>query len=276
MGVPGRPMVAAAAATFNSNGLGYDRAMPHPEKRDLEHTRTRLTAWLTRTLPGSTDLEISSLSAPADTGFSSDTLLFDLERNQEGERRSEGLVIRIQPRGFSIFPSYDLGIQYRVMEALAKTDVPVPRTCWAEWGTETLGAPFYVMERLEGWVPSDNPPMHLAGKMAEDLSPAEREAVWWSGLDAMAQVHRVDPVALGLGFLDEPARGATPLEQQLHYYDAFFSWGVGDRSRYPLIDRALAWLSEERPEEGSARLCWGDSRLANQVFSGLECIGLLD
>ena len=177
-------MVAGAAGTVNSHGLGYDRAMPHPEKRDLEHTRTRLTAWLTRTLPGSTDLEISSLSAPADTGFSSDTLLFDLERTQEGERQSEGLVIRIQPRGFSIFPSYDLQIQYRVMDALAETYAPVPRMYWAEWGEETLGAPFYVMERLEGWVPSDNPPMHLAGKLAEDLSPAEREAVWWSGLDA--------------------------------------------------------------------------------------------
>jgi aminoglycoside phosphotransferase (APT) family kinase protein len=250
--------------------------MPHPEKRDLEHTRARLTEWLTRRFPGSTDLEISSLRAPADTGFSSDTLLFDLERTQQGERRSEGLVMRIQPRGFNVFPSYDLSIQYRVMDALAETDAPVPRMVAAEWGEETLGAPFYLMERLEGWVPSDSPPMHVAGRIAEDLSPAEREAVWWSGLDAMARVHRVDPLALGLGFLDEPERGATPLEQQLHYYDAFFSWGVGDRARYPLIARALAWLRERRPEEGSARLCWGDSRLANQIFSGLECIGLLD
>ena len=70
---------------------------------------------------------------------------------------------------------------------------------WAEWGEETLGVPFYLMERLDGWVPSDNPPMHLAGKIAEDLSPAEREAVWWSGLDAMARVHRLDPFELALG-----------------------------------------------------------------------------
>jgi len=250
--------------------------MAHPEKRDPEQTRVRLSSWLAGQIPEAREIELANLRAPSDTGFSSDTLLFDLSYAAGGRRVEEKLVARIQPRGFNVFPSYDLTIQYRVMDALAKTDVPVPRMLWHDWSDETLGAPFYLMEFLDGWVPSDSPPMHASGKIAEELEPAERESVWLDGVDAMARVHRQDPFALGLGFLDEPARGDTPLAQQLQYYDEFFEQGMGNRSRYPQIERAFGWLRAQRPDEGPPRLCWGDSRLANQIFRGAECIGVLD
>ena len=250
--------------------------MPHPEKRDLALARARLAAFLARGRPGAEGLSIANLRAPANTGFSSETLLFEVHWRERGAPRVERLVARLEPRGFNVFPSYDLTVQFRVMDALAKTAVPVPAMREHDWSDDTLGAPFYTMEFLDGWVPSDNPPMHAAGRMAEQLSPAEREQVWWSGLEAMCRVHDLDPEELGLGFLDEPARGPDALAQHLHYYDAYLTWGLGDPARYPLLERALGWLRDRAPRGEPVGLCWGDSRLANQIYSGVECIGVLD
>jgi aminoglycoside phosphotransferase (APT) family kinase protein len=82
-------------------------------------------------------------------------------------------------------------------------------------------------------------------------------------------------VNLGLGFLDEPAHGDA-LAQHLHYYDHYLTWGVVERTRYPLLERALGWLRDHAPADEPVALCWGDSRLANQIYSGTDCIGVLD
>jgi hypothetical protein len=186
--------------------------MPHPEKRDLELARARLEAFLARGRPEAEALSVADLRAPSNTGFSSETLLFEVRWRERGAPRSEKLVARIEPRGFNVFPRYDLTIQFRVMSALAKqTNVPVPAMRDHDWSDDTLGAPFYTMEFLDGWVPSDNPPMHQAGRLAEEMTPAEREQVWWSGVEAMCRVHDADPEKLGLRFLDEPERGADAL-----------------------------------------------------------------
>jgi aminoglycoside phosphotransferase (APT) family kinase protein len=250
--------------------------MAHPEKRDLAAARAGLEKFLERVRPAAEGLAIANLRAPSNTGFSSETLLFDVRWREGGATRGERLVARIEPRGFNVFPTYDLTVQFRVMDALAKTSVPVPAMREHDWSDATLGAPFYLMEFLDGWVPSDNPPLHAAGRIAEELTPAEREQVWWSGVEAMCRVHEADPLTHGLEFLDEPARGTDALAQHLHYYDAYLSWGLGDRARYPLLERALGWLRDRAPAGEPIALCWGDSRLANQIYSGVECIGVLD
>jgi aminoglycoside phosphotransferase (APT) family kinase protein len=117
--------------------------------------------------------------------------------------------------------------------------------------------------------------MHEEGWIADELRPEEREQVWWSGLEAMCKVHRLDWKALGFDFLLEPERGPTPLTQQLDYYEKFFAWGM-PRERHPDIAAGMKYLQDNRPEEDQIALCWGDSRLANQIFSGLQCVAVLD
>ncbi len=254
----------------------YNARMAHPEPRDLDRDRERLVRFLEARRPGAEGLVVDELRAPSNTGFSSETLMFTVRWRERGAAREERLVARVEPKGFNVFPTYDLTVQYRVMDALAKTPVPVPAMREHDWSGDALGASFYLMEFLDGWVPSDNPPMHAAGHIAEELAPAEREQVWWSGVEAMCRVHDVDAGALGLGFLDEPERGPDALAQQLHYWDAYLSWGLGQRGRYPLLERALAWLRDRAPAGEPVGLCWGDSRLANQIFAGVECMGVLD
>jgi aminoglycoside phosphotransferase (APT) family kinase protein len=248
--------------------------MPNAEQRDPEETSRALTEWLKGKIPAAGDLTISGLGGPSDTGFSSETLLFEARFREGGEVREEQLVARLHPTGFTIFPSYDIPLQYRVMDKLWDSAVPVPRMRWLEENTSVLGVPFYVMDRVEGLVPTDTPPYHTAGWVSE-LPPKRRELLWWNGLAAMAEVHKLDWRGLGFESLSEPERGNSPLEQQLHYYDEYFSWGM-DRSRFPATQAGLDYLLAHRPKEPQVGLCWGDSRLANQIFHREECVAVID
>jgi aminoglycoside phosphotransferase (APT) family kinase protein len=249
--------------------------MDHPSPtKDLAVLATRLDAWLAHRLGTTAHPRAVNLRNPAGTGFSSETLLFDLESVDRDDARRQSLVARLEPREFAVFPSYDVTLQSWIVQRLADTDVPVPRVRWTEPDPKWLGTPFYVMDYVEGRVPPDAPPMHVSGWVAE-LSDAERETMWWSGLDAMARVHNLDWRALGFERLAAPWRGDTPIAQQLHYYDQFFSWGL-ERARYPLIEKAFAHLRKHQPSDEPVALCWGDARLGNQIFFEHKCVAVLD
>jgi aminoglycoside phosphotransferase (APT) family kinase protein len=248
--------------------------MPAP-RRDLELTQRQLCEWLRGKLRRARDVTITDVRGPSETGFSSDTLMFDAQWFDATGVHREQMVARFKPSGFTVFPTYDIARQFHVMRILGdRTGVPVPRMRWLEEDEAPLGAPFYVMDRVDGRVPTDNPPYHVGGWLL-DLAPAERAALWWSGLDAMARVHRLDWRGLGFGVLDQPARGTHPLEQQLHEYDEYLSWGV-ERARYPLLATAQDWLHAHRPLDEPVALCWGDSRLGNQIFNGTTCAAVID
>jgi aminoglycoside phosphotransferase (APT) family kinase protein len=165
--------------------------------------------------------------------------------------------------------------QFRVMEILGRTDVPVPRVLWLEDDEQVLGAPFYVMARVEGRIPTDSPPYHMGGWMTE-ITPEERAAIWWSGLETLARIHRLDPETHGLGFLDLPLAGATALERQLHYYERYLAWAARGRPQ-PTCEPALEWLRRHRPRGPEpVGVCWGDARIGNMIFQDGGCVAVLD
>ena len=267
--------------------------MPAPRGRDLELTRRRLTDWLAARLPQADSLRLSEFTGPGATGFSSDTLMFDLDTREGGREVHRALVARIQPTGFQVFPEYDLGLQFGIQQALAPTDIPTARMLWREEEAGVLDAPFYVMERVEGRIPNDNPPYHMGGWITE-IQPEERASIWWSGLEVLARIHRLDWQTLGLGFLAEPqqgreapaqraegersseGRGASPLERHLDYYSAFLAWAWDDKP-HPTCTPALEWLYQNRPRDPEpVALCWGDARIGNMVFRDHRCVAVLD
>ena len=81
-------------------------AMPELPQRDLELTAKQLSQWLQKRLPSARNLEVLGLAKPAATGFSNDTLLFDLHWDETGKKRSKGYVVRIEPTGPGVFPEY--------------------------------------------------------------------------------------------------------------------------------------------------------------------------
>ena len=249
--------------------------MPEPLGRDLERTRSQIRGWLRGKLPGAEDLQLSELTAPEGSGFSNDTLLFDLIWNEGNASRGQSFVVRIHPSGFPIFPFYDVGKQYRVMKIIGEnSDVPMPRMYWNEQDPGIIGAPFFVMERMEGRVPPDSPLYHVGGFLTE-LSEAERATIWLNGIEVMTRIHKLDPQKLGLEFLALPQLGATPFEQHLTYYERYLEWAAGGRPQ-PIAEAALEWLKRKIPEEGPTAISWGDSRIGNIMFRDCVPSAVLD
>ncbi|MCH2187151.1 phosphotransferase family protein [Myxococcota bacterium] len=249
--------------------------MPQPKGRDLQQTAGQLQRWLAAQLPRAEDIAVRDLRGPKDTGFSSDTLMFSLDRTEQGERVQREMVVRLEPLSeFGVFPEYDAPLQFRMMKALQETAVPVPQMHWLEEDPGPLGSPFYVMERVDALVPSDSPPYHAQGWVA-DASPDERERLWYSGLDAMAQVHRLDLSDHRFDFLIRPNASQTAIHAQLAYWQRYIDWGI-DRNRYRLIARGLDWLIAHAPAEEPVGICWGDARISNQLFRDFRCVAVID
>jgi aminoglycoside phosphotransferase (APT) family kinase protein len=251
--------------------------MPIPEQRDLEQARADVRDWLATKLPDRADLTISPLIGPSFTGFSNETLLFDATWTDGGETRTEGFVVRVAPTRHHLFLDPDFEIQYKVIDALNRhSDVPVPPMRWFEEDASILGAPFFVMNKVEGRVPADSPPYTQTGWLLEDSTPDERRTLVFSGIDAMARVHAVDWRALGLDFLDKRQYGPVGIEQQLNYYEQYLRWTMGDTPN-PVADAALEWLRANVPQGQEIGLVWGDARINNQIFGDdHRCVAVLD
>ncbi|MCC6847190.1 MAG: phosphotransferase family protein [Deltaproteobacteria bacterium] len=249
--------------------------MPIPQARDLTATRAQLTAWLQRRLPCATGVAIGEVGLPSGSGFSNETLLIDASWRENGTPASARFVARVKPTAYAIFPEYDLHRQYRTMDLLAPSGIPVPRMRWYEEDTSVLGQPFYVMERVDGVIPSDHPPFTTGGWLF-DATPEQQRALACSALAVLADLHRLDWRALGFGFLARPEYGATPFEQQLGYYTMMLRWAAAGRAM-PVVDATLAWLEANRPADESApSLVWGDARIGNMIFRDFRPVAVLD
>jgi aminoglycoside phosphotransferase (APT) family kinase protein len=242
--------------------------MPIPEQRDLEKTRGILAEWLAERLPSAPDVDIGPISGPAFTGFSNETLLFDASWTVDGTAHTEGLVLRVKPTQHRVFLESDFELQYRVLRALGEhTDVPVPTMRWFEQDDTYLGAPFFVMGKVEGRAPGDSPPYTVAGWLLDESTPEQRRTLVESGLDAMAAVHAVDWRALGFEFLDKPQYGRIGFEQQLRYYEKSYEWAAAGEPAPPIAQGALEWVRANAPaSDPELTICWGDARINNQLF----------
>jgi aminoglycoside phosphotransferase (APT) family kinase protein len=218
-------------------------------QRDPESVRAGLEAWLGE--------PVGAVTRPSGGGLSSETYLFDSPAGP--------LVARMAPDGEGLFPVYDLAMQARVMEALHTHDVvPVPRVIAYVEDPGWLGAPFLVMERAAGRVPSDNPPFTVVG-WVHDASPRRQRALQDRFVAVCARLHRADWRNLGLG--EVAARpGGTGLRDEYEWWSAYLDFAA-DGSPSGLVGDARAWCLEHMPaDEPAPSLCWGDVRIPNVVF----------
>ena len=241
-----------------------DDMRPTPKLSNPDEVRQRLENWLAEVVYPGARLRISEFDIPENNGMSNITVMLSCEF--DGEERRE-MVGRLQAQGDTlVFPEYDLPLQYAVMAMLG--DVPgiaVPTLVALESSGQVLGMPFYLMEKTPGLIPPDIPPYHMDGWVCE-ASVAERRQLWHAGIDMMAAVHNlpVDQPPLNT-FIDEHQFPKT-LAEQLAYWRHYLSWALGDH-RSPGCETLLAWLEANRPTEQTRRLCWGDSRMANVIFT---------
>lgn len=213
-------------------------------------------------IAGAADARIANWCA-AERGLSTETFLFDLERD-DGPTTLKQLVFR-RPPEISIFPDYDLTRQVMVMNRLRDTPIIVPTVYWLDRDDTDLGTPYYVMEQLPTiGAAADYPSYHSHG-LYFDATPQQRSTMWWGCVQAIADVHALDWRSLRLEKLLMPQRGERPLEQIVEYCDEVLTWGSPESRRQELVD-AVEWLRDHIYEPEHLVLCWGDSRLSNILY----------
>ncbi len=248
-----------------------------PQGRDPDRVRRGLEHWLTGLLGVESDPRVTVEPVSASSGISSETLLFDLQWNDGGAARAERLVARMEPDDpFPVFPTYDMGLQFRCLEVVAAhTDVPVPPPRWFEPDRSVLGVPFFVMGRVDGRVPADLPPYTFEG-WVRNLDPDAQRRLWCSSIDVLAGVHRINPRDHDLRFLDRGGSGDDDLARYLDREWRYFEWAA-DPEQYPTIRAAHEWLVDHRPADpGPSVMNWGDARLGNIMFRDVEPVAVFD
>ncbi len=162
-------------------------------------------------------------------------------------------VLRRPPLGHVLATAHDMGREYTIISALAPTAVPVPRAILLHEDPELLGAPFYLMGKVDGVVYRD------ADQLAT-ITPDRARRLSDALVDTLADLHEVDPASVGLA---EFGRPDGYLERQVR------RWGKqldASRSREVAgIDELRSRLGDTVPASQRAGIVHGDFRLDNAI-----------
>ncbi|MFD8014020.1 phosphotransferase family protein [Streptomyces sp. NPDC058955] len=162
-------------------------------------------------------------------------------------------VVRRPPLGHVLATAHDMKREHRVISALGGTAVPVPGTVLLCEDEEVLGAPFYVMEFVEGT------PYRSASQLAP-LGPERTRATVLGLVDTLVDLHAVEPESVGLGDFGRPEGF---LDRQLR------RWGkqlAASRGReLPGIEELHAALGRALPSSPAPTVVHGDFRLDNAL-----------
>ncbi len=153
--------------------------------------------------------------------------------------------------------------------------MPVPNLRWLELDASQIGAPFFAMDRVAGRVPPDIMPYPM-GRWLSEASRADQRHLQDATIATIARLHTIDPNKSSASFLEFPVPGATPLRRHVESQRRFYDW-VRQERRYPLLERAFAWIDAHWPEpEGDTVISWGDSRIGNILYNGFTPVAVLD
>ena len=245
-----------------------------PEIRDLPELAKALSGWLAQKLPQASDVTIDNLDYPRGAGMSHETILFDAHWREQGEAKSQGMVVRIKPEKMTVFPDNLFDEQYELMRVLHEDgQVRVAKVLWLEQDAGLLGKPFFVMEKKIGRVPVSMPPYAQEGWVAE-ASDAQHRKIWEQGVTQLAMIQSV-PLD-NLGFLKGPAHAPDGLAQEWDKYCRFVEW-VKDDPAAPILRDALARLEKLTPANQPPGLVWGDARIGNMMYNdACEVVAVMD
>jgi len=160
-------------------------------------------------------------------------------------------VLRRPPLGHVLATAHDMGREHRIITAVGRTGVPVPRTLAMCDDTDVNGAPFYVMSFVDGVV-LDN------ADKASLLAPELREPAAHHLIDVLAELHAVDVDEVGLGDL---ARRDGYIERQLKRWKT--QWENSKTRELPAIDEVERRLSKSVPVQQGVVIAHGDFRFGN-------------
>ena len=174
-------------------------------------------------------------------------------------------VLRKKPPGKLLPSAHQVEREYRVMKALAKTDVPVPEMLLLCEDDAVIGTPFFIMEYVHGRILED---FTLPNK-----SPQERRAIYLDVVRVLAALHSLNYADLGLDDFGKPGN--------------YFSRQIGRWSKQYVaaktdeivsMEKLMAYLPENVPDDDTSCIVHGDYRMGNMLFHPTEprVVAMLD
>lgn len=176
--------------------------------------------------------------------------------------RLQSFVVRWAPSEGVMAP-YDIALQFKVMEALGTTAVPVPKTYWLEMDRYILGSEFWAVE----YVMAETP-----GRLLDMEAPHFKRR-FKSYVTTLAAIHDVDWAGDGIGELLGVNEAAPwqPLMAMLERHR-----DILPVERRAFFSDARSWLLENRPASWNLSLVHGDCSLSNYMFRDEEVVAVLD
>ncbi len=165
-------------------------------------------------------------------------------------------ALRRPPLGKRLGSAHDMGREFKVVSALGPTEVPVAPVVGLCEDEAVNGAPFYVMEFVEGPI--------LRGLAEAEVFPDEgdRRAIGERVADTLVAIHAIDPDAVGLGDL---GRKQDYVARQLHRWQG--QWEKSKTRELPAVDSVHDRLAARIPAQGPATIVHGDYRLDNMILT---------
>ncbi len=170
-------------------------------------------------------------------------------------RGDEEWVLRRPPRGPLPPSAHDVLREAFLLTSVQDAAVRTPRVLATCDDPAVIGAPFYVMEKVDGDVITTSVPPALDDE-------AEHRRAGEELIDALVEIHAVDWRACGLEGYGKPT---GYLDRQLRRFGGL--WEHNKTRDLPTLDRVTAWLAEHKPESPEATIVHGDYRLGNVMFA---------
>ncbi|MFL5891550.1 MAG: phosphotransferase family protein [Solirubrobacterales bacterium] len=165
-------------------------------------------------------------------------------------------ALRRPPLGKRLASAHDMAREHRILAALGPTEVPVPPVVALCEDDSVNGAPFYVMEFVDG------PILRTRQEAEAAFEAGDRQLIGERVVDTLVDIHAVDPEEIGLGDL---AKREDYVARQLHRWQG--QWEKSKTRQVPLVDDVHDRLARRIPEQGPATIVHGDYRLDNMILS---------
>ena len=166
-------------------------------------------------------------------------------------------VLRRKPPGTLLPSAHAVDREYRIMRALAGSDVPVPKVFALCDDPAVIGTEFFLMEYVPGRVFWD---ATLPG-----VEPAERKALYGEMNRVIAALHDVDHAAVGLADYGRPGEY---LKRQIARWTR--QYRAAETEPMPAMERLIEWLPEHVPASDETTIVHGDFRIDNVIFHPTE------
>lgn len=173
------------------------------------------------------------------------------------EAESGRYVLRKQPPGHLLPSAHQVDREYRVMDALRNSRVPVPKMHCLCLDASVIGGQFYVMDFVDGRIFSD---ATLPGVAATDKGAVFRDLA-----RVLAELHRVDPQQAGLG---EFGRPGNYFSRQISRWTK--QYAASATEDIAAMTQLMKWLPENVPDSQKACIVHGDYRIGNCLIHPVE------